>query len=219
MAPISFARRRGISISVSPTASPTAKPIAAYRPGTGQTPIGSIPLSCALRKRACAFRCSPAGGAFRLPLCWQRKRVSLRRPSCLRRKHTIARIANGTGTSIISPRLHGQRGLTLHVRSGACCRAPARRARTDSSGSTATTMRSRLAEVSTRPFGWCGACDQRLDRRPLQRLSQTNWLAIAQRLPTRRAPVASAGAAIGALAPHNRRRATAKSRQRSPSER
>ena len=50
-------------------------------------------------------------------------------------------------TSITSPPLSGQLGLTLHARSSTCCRARARRGRTGSSGSTAATTRSRLAEV------------------------------------------------------------------------
>ena len=77
-------------------------------------------------------------------------------------------------TSIISPRLSGQLGLTLHARSGACCRARARRGRTGSSGSMATTMRGRLAEVSSRLCNWCGACDRRSDQWPRRRLNATN---------------------------------------------
>jgi hypothetical protein len=174
MAPINYARRPGISISVSPTALPTAKPMSAYRPGVEQTSIGSIPLSCALRKRAFAFRCSPVGGAFRLCLCLRRRRESLRRPSCLRRRRIIVPRANGAVTWKISLRSSGRPGLTWHARSGTCCRARARRGRTGSSGSTAATMRGRLAEVSTRLCGWCGACDQRLDRWPRPRLSAAN---------------------------------------------
>jgi hypothetical protein len=188
MAPMRFARRPGISISSSPTALPTAKLMSAYRPGIEQTPIGLIPLSCALRKRAFAFRCSPVGGASRLYLCWRRRRESLRRRWGLRRRHTIVPSANGAVTSIISPRLSGQLGLTLHARSGACCRARARRGRTGSFGSTATTMRGRLAEVSSRLCNWCGACDRRLDRWPRQRLSPTAAAPIVRQFTRARRP-------------------------------
>ena len=81
-------------------------------------PIGSIPRSCVRQKLAFAFRCSPAGGAFRVRLCSRKREVGRYRRSCLRHRLTIVPSENGTVTSIIPPRLCGQLGLTSRARSG-----------------------------------------------------------------------------------------------------
>ena len=166
------------SISLSPTVLPTAKPMsAAYRPGIGQTSIGSIPLSRTAEAR------------IRVPLlaCWWRipavlvsggegKRAFVV-ASFLRRRHTIVpslRIRRPYLDNLATiERRSTPRPHLAHARSGACCRARARRGRTGSSGSTATTMQGRLAEVSSRLRNWCGACDRRLDRWPRQRRGPT----------------------------------------------